>query len=85
MCGRYGRRGDKQYIAEHYAIRKVDFGNDFPDEHPSAFAPSYNITPDSIQPVVRLSHETGEREFAVMKWGTAGQCENKESETNLIP
>ena len=32
MCGRYGRRGDKQYIAEHYAIRKVDYGDDFPDE-----------------------------------------------------
>ena len=38
---------------------------------PNAFAPNYNITPDSFQPVVRLSHETGEREFARMKWGLA--------------
>ena len=37
--------------------------------YPYEFAPSYNITPDSFQPVIRLSHETGEREFAVMKWG----------------
>jgi putative SOS response-associated peptidase YedK len=68
MCGRYGRRGDKQYIAEHYAIRRHDF-DEMPEEHPYAFAPNYNITPDSFQPVVRLSHETGEREFALMKWG----------------
>jgi putative SOS response-associated peptidase YedK len=67
MCGRYGRRGDKQFIAEHYAIRQVEY--DLPEEHPYAFAPNYNITPESFQPVVRLSHESGEREFAVMKWG----------------
>src|SRR3984885_2743133 len=66
MCGRYGRRGDKQSIAEHYAIRRHEFD---PEEHPYAFAHNYNITPDSFQPVVRLSHETGEREFAQMKWG----------------
>jgi putative SOS response-associated peptidase YedK len=66
MCGRYGRRGDKQNIAEHYAIRRHEYD---PEEHPYAFAPNYNITPDSFQPVVRLSHETGEHEFALMKWG----------------
>jgi len=62
MCGRYGRRGDKQYIAEHYRIRDWE-------DHGLHFAPSYNITPDSFQPIVRLSHETGERELAMMKWG----------------
>jgi len=62
MCGRYGRRGDKQYIAEHYRLR--DLGEKY-----TPLAPSYNITPDSFQPVVRLSHETGERELALMKWG----------------
>jgi len=67
MCGRYGRRGDKQYIAEHYKIRREEF--DLPDEHPYAFAPDYNITPDSFQPVVRLDHETGARRFSIMKWG----------------
>src|SRR5665213_1543095 len=58
MCGRYGRRGDKQYVAEHYKLR------DFYDVYPS-----YNITPDSFQPVVRLNHDTGERELTAMKWG----------------
>ena len=50
MCGRYGRRGDKQHIAEHYRLR------DFYDIYPS-----YNIFPDSFQPVVRLNHDSGER------------------------
>jgi hypothetical protein len=29
----------------------------------------YNITPGTFQPVVRLSEEIGEREFALMEWG----------------
>ena len=33
------------------------------------FAPSYNIAPQSTQPVVRLSADTGKREFAPMRWG----------------
>ena len=33
------------------------------------FAPSYNVAPQSIQPVVRLNQETGEPEFALMRWG----------------
>jgi putative SOS response-associated peptidase YedK len=68
MCGRYGRRADKQHIAEHYAIRRVQY-EDMPEEHPFAFAPDYNIAPDSFQPVVRLSRESGERQIAIMKWG----------------
>jgi putative SOS response-associated peptidase YedK len=31
--------------------------------------PGYNITPGTFQPVVRLSHETGEREMTLMEWG----------------
>jgi putative SOS response-associated peptidase YedK len=68
MCGRYGRRGDKQFIAEHYQIRRHEYDG-MPEEHPYAFAPSYNIAPQTMQPVIRLDHETGERELAVMKWG----------------
>lgn len=62
MCGRYGRRADKQYIAEHYKLR--DWGEDG-----TPIGTNYSITPDSFQPVVRLNHETGERELATMKWG----------------
>jgi len=35
----------------------------------SYFEPSYNIAPQSFQPVVRLDAETGERELTVMRWG----------------
>lgn len=35
----------------------------------SYLAPSYNIAPQSLQPVVRLSSETGERELTIMRWG----------------
>ncbi len=33
------------------------------------FAPSYNAAPQSVQPVVRLSRDTGNREFALLHWG----------------
>jgi putative SOS response-associated peptidase YedK len=35
----------------------------------SYLAPSYNVAPQSFQPVVRLDRETGERELTVMRWG----------------
>jgi len=35
----------------------------------SYFEPSYNIAPQSFQPVVRLDPESGERELTVMRWG----------------
>jgi putative SOS response-associated peptidase YedK len=35
----------------------------------SYFAPSYNVAPQTFQPVVRLDAETGERELTVMRWG----------------
>ena len=63
MCGRYGRRADKQYIAERMqalASHHLD---------PSCFAPSFNVAPQTFQPVVRLAGETGERELAIMRWG----------------
>jgi putative SOS response-associated peptidase YedK len=33
------------------------------------FASSYNIAPRSVQPVVRLNPDTGQREFALHRWG----------------
>jgi putative SOS response-associated peptidase YedK len=53
MCGRYARRSDKQRIAELFAIQ----GPVLPD-----FEPSWNVAPQTFQPVVRLNRETGERE-----------------------
>ncbi|MGH9604544.1 MAG: SOS response-associated peptidase [Terracidiphilus sp.] len=63
MCGRYGRRADKQRISEWMQARDA---NVFDDAY---LAPSYNVAPQSWQPVVRLSPETGERELTVMRWG----------------
>ncbi len=35
----------------------------------SYLAPSFNVAPQSFQPVVRLDAETGERELTIMRWG----------------
>jgi putative SOS response-associated peptidase YedK len=63
MCGRYGRRADKQRIAEWMQAHNTDVFVD------SYLAPSYNVAPQSLQPVVRLDSETGERELTIMRWG----------------
>ena len=63
MCGRYGRRSDKQRIAEWFRTHNTNVFNDVD------LAPSYNVAPQSFQPVIRLSAETGKREIALMKWG----------------
>ena len=61
MCGRYGRRADKQRIA---AAMQAGYTNVF-EEIP----PSFNVAPQTFQPVVRLSRDSGERELALMRWG----------------
>jgi putative SOS response-associated peptidase YedK len=58
MCGRYGRCGDKQKIAEafHVKVATVDFAED------------EDARLGSIQPVVMVNKD-GERDFANMRWG----------------
>jgi putative SOS response-associated peptidase YedK len=63
MCGRYGRRADKQRIAEWFRAHNTNVFNDFD------LSPTYNAAPQSFQPVIRLNSETGDREIAIMKWG----------------
>jgi len=63
MCGRYGRRADKQRIAEWMQTRNTDVFDD------SYLAPSFNVAPQSLQPVVRLDSELGQRELTIMRWG----------------
>ena len=61
MCGRYYRKSDKQKIAEAFRATKVD---DFP------LPPwDYNVAPTSMQPIIRQSRDTGEREMASLRWG----------------
>lgn len=60
MCGRYYRRSDKQKIAEAFRTGV-----------PTSFEilPSYNVAPQTFQPVVAFNRKTLERELLQMRWG----------------
>jgi putative SOS response-associated peptidase YedK len=60
MCGRYVRRSDKQRIAEHFRVDPTTL----PD-----LEPSYNVAPQTFQPIVRQNGDTGAREVVMMRWG----------------
>ncbi|MGB6695387.1 MAG: SOS response-associated peptidase, partial [Terracidiphilus sp.] len=60
MCGRFARRSTREVLAEW-------FGVDLEDAPP--FAASYNVAPQSVQPVVRLGRDDAEPEFALLRWG----------------
>jgi putative SOS response-associated peptidase YedK len=59
MCGRYVRRSDKQRIAGHFHV----YGPSVPD-----FAPSWNVAPQTFQPIIRLDRDTREREIVIIRW-----------------
>lgn len=60
MCGRFARKSTQELLAQW-------FGVDLEDLPP--FAPSFNVAPQTAQPVVRLHRDTGRREFALLRWG----------------
>lgn len=60
MCGRYGRAGSKQAIAE--AFHLIDVPADL------TIHPSYNIAPSTEQPVIRNNRED-ERQLFLANWG----------------
>jgi putative SOS response-associated peptidase YedK len=60
MCGRFARKSTQEILAEWFDLEL--------DEMPW-FAPSYNAAPQSTQPVVRLSRDSGRREVALLRWG----------------
>src|SRR6266568_2838002 len=62
MCGRYCRRADKQRIAEWMQTHNT---NVFDETY---LAPSYNVAPTDLQPIVRLDRD-GQRELTIMRWG----------------
>jgi putative SOS response-associated peptidase YedK len=62
VCGRYGRRSDKQKIAEHFRAKPVPADLPIPDA-------DYNIAPTTHQPIIRQSRETGERKMILARWG----------------
>jgi putative SOS response-associated peptidase YedK len=60
MCGRFARRSTQEVLADWFGVE--------PENIPF-FAPSFNVAPQSIQPVVRLGRDSGNREFALLRWG----------------
>jgi putative SOS response-associated peptidase YedK len=60
MCGRYGRRSDKQKIADAFHVKNSIADVDF--------MPNDDITPGTMQPVV-FSNDEGERDIELMYWG----------------
>lgn len=61
MCGRYQRRSDKQRIAEAFQLGNLD-------EYFLELAPSYNVAPQSMQPVIVWDAESGMRTLEMMFW-----------------
>lgn len=64
MCGRYTRFAATELIYQHFGIKAQR-----PEPASSELAPSWNVTPQTMQPVIRQSPETGEREMVLMRWG----------------
>jgi putative SOS response-associated peptidase YedK len=60
MCGRYVRKSAQELLAEWFELDLSVMPR---------FAPSYNVAPQSFQPVVRLSRDGGQREAALLRWG----------------
>ncbi len=60
MCGRFARKSTQAVFAEWFGVCL--------DELPP-FATSYNVAPQTAQPVVRFNRDTGQREFALLRWG----------------
>jgi putative SOS response-associated peptidase YedK len=57
MCGRYILSAPPEAIADHFDLREVP-----------PFAPSWNIAPTRLVPVVRENAD-GERECVLLRWG----------------
>jgi putative SOS response-associated peptidase YedK len=60
MCGRFARRSTREVLADWFGVDLEDL---------PAFSASYNIAPQSVQPVVRQGQDSGAREFALLHWG----------------
>ena len=60
MCGRYALKSSRKTVAAWFGVDADDLPN---------FGASYNIAPQTFQPIVRLSPTTGEREVVLMRWG----------------
>lgn len=64
MCGRYTRFAATELIYQHFGIKAPR-----PEPPSSELAPSWNVAPQTMQPVIRQNLETCEREMVLMRWG----------------
>jgi putative SOS response-associated peptidase YedK len=60
MCGRFARKSTQEVLADWFGVELEDM---------PWFAPSFNVAPQSTQPVVRINRDRGDREFALLRWG----------------
>jgi putative SOS response-associated peptidase YedK len=60
MCGRFARKSTQEVLADWFGVELEDM---------PFFAPTFNAAPQSTQPVVRLDRDSGNRQFALMRWG----------------
>jgi putative SOS response-associated peptidase YedK len=60
MCGRFARRSTQEVLADWFGVELEDM---------PWFAPSFNVAPQTTQPIVRLNRDRGDREFALLRWG----------------
>jgi len=60
MCGRFARKSTQEVLADWFGVELEDM---------PFFAPTFNAPPQSVQPVVRLDRDSGNRQVALMRWG----------------
>jgi putative SOS response-associated peptidase YedK len=60
MCGRYVRKSTRREIAAWFGAE---------DDDVAPWGESYNVAPQTFQPVVRLNRDSGQREIVLMRWG----------------
>jgi len=60
MCGRFARKSTQEVLADWFGVELEDM---------PFFAPTFNAAPQSMQPVVRQNRDSGNREFALLRWG----------------
>jgi putative SOS response-associated peptidase YedK len=60
MCGRYVRKSTRREIAAWFGAEDGDVVE---------WGESYNVAPQTFQPVVRRNRDSGQREIVLMRWG----------------
>jgi putative SOS response-associated peptidase YedK len=69
MCGRYYRTADKSDLQDVFKALATGAAANYA---PANYAPAYNISPHSIQLIVRQARDLATREIVAMRWGLIG-------------